>query len=83
MIKIVLTALTAFIGTNIDDIVMLTILFAAADSSKAKRNIVLGQIAGFSVAVVISIFGAHFAKMIPNGYIRFLGMIPIAIAIKK
>ena len=49
------TAVVAFAATNIDDIVVLSVLFARRDEHFQRRHIVAGQYLGFAVLVAVSL----------------------------
>jgi len=70
---------TTFALTNIDDACLLTLLFARHIPA---RRIVAGQYLGFAVIVVVSLLGAFAALAIPNRWVRFLGLVPIALGVR-
>ena len=73
----VLAASTAtFAVTNIDDALLLTLFFAKRIPA---RRIVAGQYLGFAIILLISLIGAAAALAIPHRWIRFLGVVPLAI----
>lgn len=72
-------SVTTFAATNIDDAFLLTLLFARRIPA---RRIVAGQYVGFGAIVAISLLGAHAALAIPHGWVRLLGLLPLAIGIK-
>lgn len=82
MAEILITSGLAFAGTNMDDILILMILFAAAGSRKERLCITAGQYLGMGLLTLISIAGAYGARILPQGYIRFLGILPIFLGIK-
>jgi cadmium resistance protein CadD (predicted permease) len=51
------TGLTAFIATNLDDIVVLSLFFSQVNACFRRRHIVIGQYLGFSALVVASLLG--------------------------
>ena len=53
---IVITALLSFAGTNIDDILILTLLFSRAETAADKRRIVLGQYLSVLTLTFFSLF---------------------------
>jgi cadmium resistance protein CadD (predicted permease) len=73
----VLAASTAtFAVTNIDDALLLTLFFAKRIPA---RRIIAGQYLGFAIILLISLIGAVAALAIPHRWIRFLGVVPLAI----
>lgn len=71
--------MTTFAVTNIDDACLLTVLFAQRIPA---RRIVAGQYLGFAVIVIVSLLGAFAALAIPGGWVRLLGVLPIALGIR-
>ncbi|TBR56796.1 transporter [Mastigocladus laminosus UU774] len=82
-ISTLLVGISAFIATNIDDIVILLILFSQTDSSFRCRHIVTGQYLGFTVLVIASLPGLFSGSVIAPNWIGLLGLIPIAMGISS
>jgi cadmium resistance protein CadD (predicted permease) len=77
----VLTAsVTTFAATNIDDAFLLTLFFARRIPA---RRIVAGQYVGFAAIVGLSLIGVWGALAMPHRWIHFLGVLPLAIGIKR
>jgi cadmium resistance protein CadD (predicted permease) len=77
----VLTAsITTFAATNIDDAFLLTLFFARRIPA---RRIVAGQYVGFAAIVGLSLIGVWGALAMPHRWIHFLGVLPLAIGIKR
>ncbi|AXV40196.1 cadmium resistance transporter [Methanobacterium sp. BAmetb5] len=77
---VILTAISAFISTNLDDIFILAAFFS--NSEFEAKNIVLGQYLGFIFLLMASSL-AYFAQFfIPFQWISLLGFIPLFIGIK-
>jgi cadmium resistance protein CadD (predicted permease) len=72
---------TAFVATNIDDLLILTAFFA--NSRFPLPQIVLGQYAGMGALLAIGIVGSLIALIVPNNLISLIGIFPIAIGIKE
>jgi cadmium resistance protein CadD (predicted permease) len=72
---------TAFVATNIDDLLILIAFFA--NSSFPLPQIVLGQCAGMASLLAIGIVGSLIALIVPNNLIGLIGIFPIAIGIKE
>lgn len=83
MIEAVIAGILSFIGTNIDDIFIDTLLFAQADTKRQVRAVVIGKYIGIGMLVLLSFWGACFLQTIPEKYIGFLGLIPIAFGLKE
>ncbi len=73
-------SLTTFAATNIDDAFLLTFFFARRIP---VRRIVAGQYAGFAAIVGVSLIVVWTALAIPHRWIHFLGVLPIALGIKR
>ncbi|HYW19133.1 MAG TPA: cadmium resistance transporter [Nodularia sp. (in: cyanobacteria)] len=77
------TGLTAFVATNLDDIVILSLFFSQINTCFRRRHIVIGQYLGFS-ALVIASLPSFFGKFIlPASWIGLLGIVPIIIGISR
>jgi cadmium resistance protein CadD (predicted permease) len=74
-----LTAVLAFAGTAIDDLVILAALFLARRRTGTPSivAIVLGQFAGFAGILAISLAAAAGLHPVPDRWIRLLGVVPI------
>ena len=79
----VIAAIIAFIGTNIDDIFINMFFFAQADTKSKTKFIVWGKYLGIGVLVLLSFLGAYGFKVVMQKYIRFLGLVPIALGVKE
>jgi len=71
------TAVVVFISTNIDDIVLLAVLFA--DPKLRGIAVVAGQFIGMGLLVLISAAAGVAAIAVPPGWTSVLGVIPLAI----
>ena len=78
-----ITAAVAFVTTNIDDIVVLAVFFSMVNGTFRRRHVVAGQYLGFTALVVISLVGFVFGRVVPHEWIGLLGLLPIAIGIRK
>jgi cadmium resistance protein CadD (predicted permease) len=80
MRHIVLAAI-AFCLTNVDDLLVLSFYFA--NPLFNKRSIVIGQYLGVFILVLASLLGFAIGKFVNPDWLRFLGLIPIALGIKQ
>ena len=77
----ILTAIFAFISTNLDDMFILAAFFA--NPHFRTKDVVLGQYLGFIILLTVSSL-AYFAQFIISPqWISFLGIIPIIIGIRS
>ncbi len=74
-------AVAAFAATNIDDIFILTLFFA--QKSLRRWHVVAGQYLGLAGLIAISLVGYFARLLIPKTWIGFLGLVPMAIGVKK
>lgn len=77
------TGITAFIATNLDDIVVLMLLFSQVNTVFRRRHIVAGQYLGFTALVLASLPGFFGGMLIPQTWIGVLGVVPLAIGISR
>src|ERR671918_1422888 len=73
---------TAFVATNIDDLLILIAFFANSHRFPLPQ-IVLGQYAGMGALLAIGTVGSLIALIVPNNMIGLIGIFPIAIGIKE
>jgi cadmium resistance protein CadD (predicted permease) len=83
LITTLLVGISAFVATNIDDIVILLLLFSQLSSSFRCRHIVAGQYLGFTVLIIASLPGLFGGLIIPPNWIGLLGLIPITMGISS
>ena len=83
MITAISTAIAAFIATNLDDILILTILFTQVNKLFRRRHIVIGQYLGFILLILASLTGFFGSFLIPAQWIRFLGLLPVIFGIRS
>ncbi|MDZ8183390.1 MAG: cadmium resistance transporter [Nostoc sp. ChiSLP02] len=77
------TGITAFSATNIDDIVILTLLFSQVNKTFRSRHIIAGQYLGFAALIAASLPGFLGGLIIPQSWIRLLGLMPIIIGMSS
>ncbi len=83
MIEVVIASIMCFIATTIDDLFLDMLFFAQATTKKQVQSIFAGKYVGIGILVLLSCFGAYGLQFVPEQYIGFLGLIPIAIGIKE
>ncbi|MEH2160611.1 MAG: cadmium resistance transporter [Nostoc sp.] len=81
LVTAITTGITAFTATNIDDIVILTLLFSQISKTFRSRHILAGQYLGFAALIVASLPGFFGGLIIPQDWIRLLGLMPIIIGV--
>jgi cadmium resistance transport/sequestration family protein len=83
VVETMLAGVTAFAATNVDDIVILTLLFVRANSASQRQHIVTGQYLGFLVLIAASLPGLLGGLLIPKIWLGWLGLLPIAIGLHQ
>lgn len=82
MFAVLLCSVFAFIGTNVDDIFLLTLFFSEARTKSDARTVVCGQYLGVIFLYFLSVLGAFGLSFLPESYIGFLGILPIILGVK-
>ncbi len=83
MLETILLGITAYIGTNMDDLLLGMFLFANADEEKDGRRILLGKYLGIGFLVLVSAAAAFGLRVFPLTRLSVLGVIPILLGIKE
>jgi cadmium resistance protein CadD (predicted permease) len=74
-------AVVTFVITNIDDLLILSVYFAAP--KYRGRNIVVGQFFGIIAIIIISLIGVVLGNFLSDRWISLLGVLPIIVGIKE
>jgi len=83
MIATVAKAAGAFAATNIDDMIVLALLFFAGGTCRRiRRQIVVGQYLGISILVLLSVVGAMGLLVVSTQWVGLLGLVPLALGIR-
>jgi cadmium resistance protein CadD (predicted permease) len=83
LLPTVAAATGTFAVTNVDDIVVLTALFATAGRGGPGRSqIVLGQYMGIAALVALSAIAAIGLLVVPDRWVGLLGLVPIALGVR-
>jgi cadmium resistance protein CadD (predicted permease) len=80
----IVTAAGVFIGTNIDDLLVLTVLMLAHRAHGVPKvwQIWAGQYLGIGALVAVSVLAALGLTIVPDRWVGLLGVIPIALGIR-
>jgi cadmium resistance protein CadD (predicted permease) len=80
----VATAAGVFAGTNVDDLLVLTVLFLSGRAVGKPRpwQVWAGQYAGIGVLVAVSAVAALGLTIVPDRWVGLLGLAPIALGVK-
>ncbi|MBE1606443.1 cadmium resistance transporter [Actinopolymorpha pittospori] len=73
-----------FTGTNVDDLIVLTVLFLSSRaSSKPKQwQIWAGQYSGIAVLIAASALAAAGLTIVPDQWVGLLGLVPIGLGLR-
>ncbi|PZG16048.1 cadmium transporter [Micromonospora craterilacus] len=84
LVRTIGTAVGVFAGTNVDDIIVLTVLFLSARASGRPRpwQIWTGQYVGIGLLVVASAVAALGLTLVPDRWVGLLGLVPFALGVK-
>ena len=84
MLRTIATAVAVFAGTDVDDLIVLTVLFLAgrATGRPRARDIVTGQYLGIAALVAASALAALGLLVIPDRWVGLLGLVPLALGIR-
>jgi cadmium resistance protein CadD (predicted permease) len=85
IVAVVLTAAVLFAATNIDDIVVLTVLSISASATGRPRpwHIWAGQYLGFAVLIGVSLAAAAGLALVPLHRLWLLGLLPLGLGLYK
>jgi len=79
LLTAITTGIAAFSATNIDDIVILGLFFSQINATLRRRHIFVGQYLGFTALVIASLPGFFGSLIVPQSWIKLLGLMPIFI----
>ena len=79
-----LAAAGVFAGTNVDDLIVLTVLFLAARAHRRPRPWMIwtGQYLGIGALVAVSLLAALGLTLLPDRWVGLLGLVPVALGVK-
>jgi len=77
------TGITAFVATNLDDILILLLFFSQVNVLFRRRHIIAGQYLGFAALVLACLPGFFGSLFLPRPWIGLLGLVPIAIGVNR
>ncbi len=81
VLQTIATAAGIFVGTNLDDIVVLTVLFLSGRSTGRPTpvQVWIGQYLGIGALVALSVVGALGLTLVPDRWVGLLGFIPFVL----
>lgn len=78
-----LTAMGAFMATNLDDILLLLLFFSQISQRRDALAIVAGQYLGIGLLVLVSLSGQLGRSFLPGPWLGLLGLLPISLAVSR
>ena len=78
MYSLLAVTVVSFIGTTLDNLLMLTLLRA---SGTAARDIALGFLLGSIVVLLLCAAGTGLASVLPVTYLGYLGIVPVGLGV--
>jgi cadmium resistance protein CadD (predicted permease) len=78
----ILTAALSFVATNLDDIVILMLLFSLAKAPGDYIAVTAGQFLGVGILTCAGLLGAVGLGLLPVAYLRWLGLVPLFLGIR-
>jgi cadmium resistance protein CadD (predicted permease) len=79
---IIATAAGVFIGSNIDDLIVLIVLFLYARAGKLPASrVVAGQYLGYGILVAGSVIVALGLAAVPQRWVGLIGFVPLALGL--
>ena len=76
-------ALLVFAATNIDDLLLLVVLFSDRRRQRLPGAVLVGQVLGFGAIVLISLLGFCSGLVIPSAWMACLGLLPLALGLRQ
>jgi cadmium resistance protein CadD (predicted permease) len=82
-VSALVTAVVAFLGTTVDDVIILTALFVARRGGGVPRarSIIGGQYLGFGGILAIALLAAAGLRIVPDRWVGLLGLVPIGFGV--
>jgi cadmium resistance transport/sequestration family protein len=81
---VVAAAIGAFAGTNVDDIIVLAVLFTAGRTvgRPAVWQVWAGQYLGVCALIAVSVVAALGLTLVPDKWVGLLGLVPLALGVR-
>jgi len=77
------TAASAFWATNIDDIVLLLLLFSGTGKNQTPWPVISGQYLGFALLILVSLAGFLGGQLLPSRWFGILGLLPVVFGVSQ
>jgi len=82
MIETLLSSVAVFVATSVDELVVLTTIFAYAERRRAVVQVYAGQLISQAVLLTVSVLAAFGIEAISQRAIGLLGIVPIVLGIR-
>ena len=82
MVGTLAAAAAVFVATNLDDLLVLMLLFARAEDARGRLRVALGQYLGLAILTGGAMLCARGLTALPEQYLRLLGLVPILLALR-
>ena len=82
MIETILSSVAVFVATSVDELVVLTTIFAYAERRRAVGQVYAGQLVSQAVLLTVSVVAAFGIQTVSEEAIGLLGILPITLGIR-
>jgi cadmium resistance protein CadD (predicted permease) len=81
--RVLLTAGVLWTSTNVDNLVVLTVLFSQSAQCGSPRTsqVVIGQYVGSVIIIVVSVVAAAGLLVVPDKWVGLLGLVPLTLGV--
>lgn len=83
MVEIILLAAVSFTATNIDDMLLNMVFFAACSTKSERRSVVVGKFLATAVMVAVAAVGGIGMQAFAHRYVWLLGFVPLFLGVKE
>lgn len=82
MLAVIVASIITFVSTEIDDLLLLFVLFSRTKTKQEKAGVIIGKFVALALVSCCCGFFAVYISRIDSKYIGLLGIVPIVIGIK-
>ena len=83
MALVIAASVIAYITTEMDDLLLLLVLFSRAKNKSERTCIIVGKYIGLALVVCCCTMFAVYISKVPSKYIGLLGFVPIVIGVRS
>lgn len=77
MFQVIVSSIFSFIGTNLDDLLVVIFLFVQTVEKRTKRGVFIRHVFGIILLIGLSMSGAYGIRLLSDHHVKDLGVIPI------